>query len=1832
MKSFPIFLLSWLAALWGLEPQVFAQANPVDPFPPRITLVITAPADGAEIKDPDAVELMAVAMDPHGILDVVEFTANGELIGTSRIDFCPPCPNPPICPLGPCILPPIGVTLTHRVVWERPLAGKYTVEARARRGDGVVVSSSPVHVAVLRAQQAHLTLNSPTEGTDWSTPGVVPIEVTAVDPDGEIRRVEFFANDRSIGISEILTRDVEIPGRPRTHALNWTNPPVGTQALQARAASRAGQGVVTAVRTIRVVHDLATPIVWVESVDSQVQERTGEPGQAPATLLFRIHREGALSRDLQVFLHTEGEAIVGVDFQPPPFSISLPAGQSSVDLPLRPLDDSLSEGDEGVVCQLDPSPTMGPLEPYRVDPHRSQAKGLIVDDEPLFRFQAPDEGQVFAPGEAIPLRVLTTSATDFVSHLEFLSNGKKIGDSVVNFIQPPPPGTPVDHEFLWTTASIGIHRLTVRTILAEGTVVESADARVIQVSSGPDVPEVSLTVVDGEFTEGKAANADMAEVILRRSGDNVLPLTVFLQWQGTATAGVDFGPAPTEVQIPVGQDEVHLYLAGFADNLKEGDETVELFIIHPPTLPGVLLYRTVSGAGQVRLLLHDGPGIFPIPVVTVETSRPYALEGDRFNRGEFVVHRTGDLSHPLTVNFGMSGEAIRGVDYHLVLNPCDDCAAPDQEVTADHVTIPGGQSSVTLAVVAAFDGLLTVVEPVLESVYLQVYTPPIPAVVGAKPPYLAGPPDRAKVEVVDRRNPNEAEIILIAPVAGDVLPLGVPNGIQAIAVDPRASIRRVEFLANGQLIAVSEIMTDDVDIPGRLRVHTVFWTVTDAAQAGPYELAAQAQEAQGTEIRSSPVPVRVGGGTPSLPVVTLTRGKSPAYEQGDLKSRTGSFVLTRTGGDSLLLPLTVFVEVSGTATRDVDYRWHPEVIVHGNEQIMDLPLFGLFLPVTFAPGATETPFSFAANADTLAEGEETVRLRLIEPPFLAIGFTDLPILPIHYVIGVPREAEVIIEDANFDLPFIVLSEPTSGAQFPFGGVIPLAATAARPDAGVESIQFVADGKVIGTVNYCCDVCDCPAAPPGRAFSARFEWNNASLGTHVLTARTVVGPNLMLESDPVIIIVSETTSGSLVIVTPPEGAVFPVGQRITIDTIGQEPQSLVSTVEFFANGEKIGENCFLCVVDGIFPPGTPLHNQIEWTPAVAGTYALTAVGQFGPNRRIESAPVKIRVTEQPGGPRLSIRSPANGAQVPANQDLAVVAVGVGRVGGITDVALLVDGQIADESRLVFIRPPDVDEEVRHEFSIRLKAGPHELVVVDLLDPSVVSPPVTVLAGTSGAEIAWITPPEGAEFPLGTPILLEVQAVDPTGLLWVVEFFDGEVPIGKSEFSCLTCRLAPGAVIPHQLVWNNAGVGPHLLSVRAVREDGTVVTSPLRSITVLPDPNPGSFVTRDLPDRYEANRPFTVHLVARPEAEVAAYVVEEQPPFALPAPGIPGFPGPFWTVISISHDGVFDPITGKVKFGPFFDHQPRTLTYEVVPNLVVELAWFDGVGVADGKSSPISGERELRGSSRHPADREPADDTINAGELTSYAAAWRRGQPWPDGPNPIPMDFVTRAAGLWKGGERYWYDPSAGLPPFCWVNGNDPIPNQSRAASAAALAGVALRDVVPQADGTLRVTLRVTAAPGTRAFAIEEHLPASAAVSEITAGGVALAGNPSVRWGPFFAGDALVVSYVLSGVTADSGWTGHASFDGQSIPVRDAATGPEAPADRLVGVDRLHDGSHQVCLQTGLQQPGAEYELQVSSDLRQWSTVGTFSTGEDAGFARDTGAAGTPMRFYRAVRLR
>jgi hypothetical protein len=300
------------------------------------------------------------------------------------------------------------------------------------------------------------------------------------------------------------------------------------------------------------------------------------------------------------------------------------------------------------------------------------------------------------------------------------------------------------------------------------------------------------------------------------------------------------------------------------------------------------------------------------------------------------------------------------------------------------------------------------------------------------------------------------------------------------------------------------------------------------------------------------------------------------------------------------------------------------------------------------------------------------------------------------------------------------------------------------------------------------------------------------------------------------------------------------------------------------------------------------------------------------------------------------------------------------------------------------------------------------------------------------------------------------------------------------------------------------------------------------------------TRNLPDCYTPSAASTVTISITPTATTQTYAVEDIPPSE-------------WAVSNINESGLWDSVNKKVKWGPFFDHNTRTLTYQVTPPVGETGAkTFSGTASFDGVSVAIDGDSTIDSCSFHPADTD-RDYRMAINEVTAYGSAWKTGQTWPTPPNPIPIEYVTNAGYLWRMGEVYHYDGSV-TPP--WVPG--PASVQSITTHAflqtpmASGTGSATRTLPGSYEPSVAVNVSISVSPGqgTQVYAVEDIPPNGWVVSEINEGGQWDSVNKKVKWGLFFDSNNRTLTYKATPPVGETGaktFSGTVSFDGNNVSI-------------------------------------------------------------------------------------
>ncbi|MBI1842054.1 MAG: hypothetical protein HYR88_14535 [Verrucomicrobia bacterium] len=224
-----------------------------------------------------------------------------------------------------------------------------------------------------------------------------------------------------------------------------------------------------------------------------------------------------------------------------------------------------------------------------------------------------------------------------------------------------------------------------------------------------------------------------------------------------------------------------------------------------------------------------------------------------------------------------------------------------------------------------------------------------------------------------------------------------------------------------------------------------------------------------------------GEGPLGIPEVNVAASDPDATEPptGDpnvkIKIDDGRFTITRTGKPAN--DLAVYYTLEGTATSGQDFA----------------PLAGV---AVMTAGFSSVDVEVLPLFDRVKEGDESVVLRIVQPPFL-LGAIDSP--RVFYTIGASSAAKVVIHDNGLILenrpPKADIAHPASGATFHLTDVVQIEVQTADVDGYVPWVEFFAGKEKIGDSR----VEFFRAPDPGTLITHSLPWHPSGVGEFSLTA-------------------------------------------------------------------------------------------------------------------------------------------------------------------------------------------------------------------------------------------------------------------------------------------------------------------------------------------------------------------------------------------------------------------------------------------------------------------------------------------------------------------------------------------------------------------------------------------------------------------------------------------------------------------------------------------------------------------------------------------------------------
>lgn len=384
------------------------------------------------------------------------------------------------------------------------------------------------------------------------------------------------------------------------------------------------------------------------------------PDAQADTGTFVVTREGDLSAPLLIYYAIAGTpsagvpALHGIDFEPLPGVLEIPAGAASGSVTIVPRFDGLGEGSEMVVLQLGSGSTQ-----YRLGDQTS-ATVTIADN-------ASDLPYV----EVIPLRSCIEGTTNGILRLS--ARGGGTGTLTINYTISGTATAGTDYSIAGLNNAT-LEGSTTLTLNNGATVTKDLTVTVTNDALAEDLETIEMTLLPSAghqtyaptstasmwvrdddqptvFVDTQVGNSGTADTVvegattatrfyLSRTGSTAAALTVNYTLGGTATGGGDYTGPTGSIVIPAGQLGVLLPLTITDDAAVEGTETVvltlaaggfgkgppaTLYITDNETVAQKVAFNAVASAGEESSTVVNVPVSLTAPAA-VPTTVEYTLD------------------------------------------------------------------------------------------------------------------------------------------------------------------------------------------------------------------------------------------------------------------------------------------------------------------------------------------------------------------------------------------------------------------------------------------------------------------------------------------------------------------------------------------------------------------------------------------------------------------------------------------------------------------------------------------------------------------------------------------------------------------------------------------------------------------------------------------------------------------------------------------------------------------------------------------------------------------------------------------------------------------------------------------------------------------------------------------------------------------------------------------------------------------------------------------------------------------------------------------------------
>lgn len=631
------------------------------------------------------------------------------------------------------------------------------------------------------------------------------------------------------------------------------------------------------------------------------------------TATFLISRSGNVAGELLVNYAVSGTASNGVDYAPLYGLAAIPAGESSVVVPLRVLDDVELEGNETVTVTLLASAA------YTLGSPANASITILDDDPPTVTVVATDG--------------IATEAGPSGATVVFNRIGSPAANLVVNYTLGGTAGTN-DINALSGSITIPAGRPNVSLAITpvNDTLLEGDETLVIAVAPGPvynvgnpgsasiliqdnEIPTITLAASDNLAAE---PGSNTGAFTFTHSSPTNAPLTVAFAVSGTATPDFDYVPLVGPVSFAAGVTSVVVLVTPLDDPFPEIDERVTVQLLPDPA------YNVGTTAPQTVTLRDNDSGLPAVEFRMAAMAYPESVTTVRLG----VVSST-NAGSGVSVDYAVTGgTASSGSDF---------------TVNAGTLRFPPGEVITNLTFSVSND---TAVES--NETIVITFSNPTNCVLG--------PVATHTYTILDDDAHGAVTVTAVDASASETGP--DPGRFRFTRGTASTNALTVFFQVVGSANSPSDYapLPDSVTIPaGSNSVDLVVMPVDDVTPETNESVTVNLTVAPGARIGSpdtATVLIADNDTYTNQPIVRITALDAVASEPG---TDTGAFTISRDRGTDTAL--TVNFTVGGSATSGTDF-------------------LALGTAVTIPAGAWATNLTVTPRDDAVAESNETVVVTL----------------------------------------------------------------------------------------------------------------------------------------------------------------------------------------------------------------------------------------------------------------------------------------------------------------------------------------------------------------------------------------------------------------------------------------------------------------------------------------------------------------------------------------------------------------------------------------------------------------------------------------------------------------------------------------------------------------------------------------------------------------------------------------------------------------------------------------------------------------------------------------